>query len=147
MELTKKLELLENAYTYDKEKEQYFSNTELYTELEPIKKIQFEMDEGVKFELGYEIMNDACNYITENITIENLQNPDFDFREDTEANLTEFASIYTQTRLEYLNQWNQDEITDILKDYSCDIQTACAIWYDRQVEEAITKLIEWLQEK
>lgn len=55
------------------------------------------------------------------------------------------ASVYTADRLSYLNIWNQDEISDYIKNgIAEDIQTACAIWYDAQVEQASLLINEWV---
>jgi hypothetical protein len=77
-------------------------------------------------DLAYTILNDVINELAE-IELKDL--PEYDIYE----NQTEFASVYTATRLEYLNMWNNEEITQKVKECECDIQTACAIWYDEQV--------------
>lgn len=66
--------------------------------------------------------------------------------EDWQELADDSASVYTSTRLEYLHQSNQDEITDIVKEYDNDIQTACAVWFERQVGEVCEKLSEWVSE-
>lgn len=81
-------------------------------------------------ELSYEVGNEASFFMSD-IDEETLLNGDM-FNERVYE--YEGASVYTFNRLQYLNIHNQDEITDIAKEYSCDIQTACAIWYDREVQ-------------
>ena len=62
----------------------------------------------------------------------------------TEA-ATDCASVYTAERLAYMNNRNQDEISDVMRDYSTtDIATACAIWYDLQVQNAATIISNWV---
>ena len=63
---------------------------------------------------------------------------------EAELHETETASVYTSTRLSYLNQSNQYDITEVLKECSCDIATACAIWYDRKVAEACEELVAYI---
>jgi hypothetical protein len=58
-------------------------------------------------------------------------------------NYFDFASIYYNEQLAYLNANNQDEILDILKEYDCDsISNACAIWFETKVKEVIQTLID-----
>lgn len=78
-------------------------------------------------DLDYEIFSRAIDTFSE-YTIEDIENDDFS---------VEFASYYTSDRLGYLNIWNQDEVTELVKTYDVDIQDACAIWYDQSVERAM----------
>ena len=99
-----------------------------------IKDLVFEVNSG-NFDLNYEIVNDACNYIGDH-------EDDFEVIDDF---TTEFSSVYTQTRLEYLNCENQYDISEVMKEISSDdIATACAVWYDRKVMEVIDELIAFL---
>lgn len=78
------------------------------------------------FDQAYTIVYDAIN----SIDIEDLQ--DYEYIENQEYNSKEFASIYTNTRLQYLTINNQYDITQILRETDCDdIATASSIWYDR----------------
>ena len=92
------------------------------------------------FDLNYEIMNDALNELY-----------DQDFKDlsdyDVYNSESEYASVYTSERLSYLNNWTEDEITEVMKEYECDIQTACAIWYDQQVKNIITELLAVILEE
>lgn len=55
------------------------------------------------------------------------------------------ASPYTYTRLAYLDNQNEGEISDIMRDYSLDsIADACAVWYDQQVEKAAIIIKDWI---
>lgn len=96
------------------------------------------------FDLNYEMLNDALNELNE-VEFEDLA------RYDVYDSESEFASVYTAVRLGYLSIWNQDEITEKLKECECDIQTACAVWYDEQVKQLIQtikdKIIEGGDEK
>lgn len=92
--------------------------------------IQHDLNEHTgTFELDYEIMSRASDIIAD-LTLEDLE------RADIYELTADSASVYTATRLAYLNIWNQDEISDKLKEFGCDIATACAIWYDEQVAYA-----------
>ena len=87
------------------------------------------------FDLDYEIFSDALN-VLHDVDYKDLEN--FDIYENTE----EYASVYTAVRLSYLNNWTQNEISDKQKEYGCDIETACAVWYDEQVLNIINELVE-----
>ena len=145
-----KLFVIENAYYWDEERQKHYFNTNANLAmkhekiLEEIKAIQFELNEETgTFELDYSIMNDACNYVSE-LEHKDLADPNWDYLDHMD--MGEFASVYTADRLSYLNIHNQDEVSQIMREYSLDdIQTACAVWYDRQVERAIGLLIEWLR--
>lgn len=100
--------------------------------------IMFENDNH-DFDLDYEIMNDALNVLYD-VDYKDLK--DLDIYENSE----EYASVYTTTRISYLNMWTQDEISEVLKECECDIQTACAIWYDRQVETILQELLTVINE-
>lgn len=55
------------------------------------------------------------------------------------------ASPYTAKRLGYLTIRNEEEISQIMREYSePSIATACAIWYDKQVEEAAILIKDWI---
>lgn len=151
--IQEKLTAIENAYIVHKEKDIYIFNEdsklpEVKKHLEAIKNIQFELTDDLGFNFAFEVMHDACNVIG----IATEENPmETDLKEQLEnADFYELsndvASVYTATRLSYLTIHNQDEITDIVKEFECDIQTACAVWYDRVVAGACEKLREWVLE-
>ena len=88
------------------------------------------------FDLDYKIMNDALMELSE---IEFADLAEYEVHESE----SEYASVYTGERLSYMNMWNQDEISEVMKEYSTeDIATACAIWYDNQVKTVIQQLID-----
>ncbi len=93
---------------------------------------------GGSQDLGYAICADACALISE-ASLEEL-------KEDSEDSYyeNESASIYTDERLKYLNSNNQDEITEKVKEYACDIQTACAVWYDDMVRSVALELRDFI---
>lgn len=88
-----------------------------------------------EFEIGYEIMADACACISD-VPYKDLSKVDF--------YETETSSIYTAVRLDYLSTHNEGEISELVKEYDCDIQTACAIWYNNKVAEACNALIDYI---
>lgn len=94
-------------------------------------------------DVDYMVFSDACDIVSDIYQ----NSPEITGREAEEAvyeDYSESASVYTATRLEYLNIWNQDEISEILKEGCEDIATACAIWYDRQVEQASITINQWI---
>lgn len=62
-----------------------------------------------------------------------------------DENYNDFSSPYNADRLAYLNVWNDSEIAEISKNYSCEsVSLACAIWYDEQVKGAIRIISDWV---
>lgn len=84
-------------------------------------------EEWAETDKAYEIVSQAVDIVVEW------------YDEDTSI---ESASVYTRERLDYLTIYNQDDITNIVKKYNCDIATACAYWYDERVRQAVNLLIE-----
>lgn len=124
------------------DKQRYFLNTDKLSEeyQESLRAIAFEIhDDTSDFDLTYEILNDACMFVSE---LEEEEIKDDNWRDSATL---EFASVYTQARLEYLNQNNEYNITEIMRECECDIQDACAQWYDERVNEAIDMVINWLK--
>lgn len=77
-------------------------------------------------DLDYEIFSRACDDVAE-VDLRDLEGSEF---------TGDFASVYTFDRLQYLDNNNQDEISEYVKSYEVDIATACAIWYDERVNSA-----------
>lgn len=105
-----------------------------------MQKIQQNLE--VDFETSYDIMASACDII-DGLTLEESGRDSLldDNMLDLYAEADGSASIYTSTRLSYLTNWNEDEITSLVKDEGIDsIATACAVWYERKVQEALEAL-------
>jgi len=110
-----------------------------------LSEIQRHSDVG--FELSYEIMASACNIVDEVYSNADINQTDEELEDDANERANDCASIYTGERLSWLSNWNQEEITQIMKEYSCDIAGACAIWYDSQVRDMVGELINWINEE
>lgn len=96
-------------------------------------------------DIDYETFSRACDIVSE-IYEETPEADNEKIEEGIYERASDSASVYTSTRLEYLNIWNQDEISDIMREYGTeDIATACAIWYDRQVEQATIIIKDWIE--
>ena len=55
------------------------------------------------------------------------------------------ASIMTYDRLQYLNNYTEGEISDVMHEYDVrSIADACAIWYDKEVEQAAIIIKDWV---
>lgn len=55
------------------------------------------------------------------------------------------ASVYNGARLAYLDAWNEEEISQLMREYGeHSIATACALWYDKQVENASCIIDGWI---
>lgn len=88
----------------------------------------------------YEIMYDASSEIEDTELADIIKEDGNELFYEIES-----ASVYNADRLSYLNIWNDDEISGIFKEYLCEsISQACAMWYDRQVEEACNLLREYI---
>lgn len=94
----------------------------------------------------YERFGEACDLLAE-IYNDNEQEQDgmSPIEEMIYERASEIASTYTAVRLEYLNHWNQEDITEYVKQMEVDIATACAIWYDKEVENMCFIIKEWVE--
>jgi hypothetical protein len=88
-------------------------------------------------DLSYEICARACDLISESEVDELGESEDMFYE-------SESASVYTDERLKYLNIYNQDEISEKQKEFDCDIQTACAVWYDDMVRSVALELRDYI---
>jgi hypothetical protein len=94
----------------------------------------------------YQIFSDACGLVSECIN-DNMQEQDgADFvNEMIYERSGDRASIMTYDRLSYLNIWNESDISDVMREYDMrSIADACAVWYDREVEQASIIINEWI---
>lgn len=112
----------------------------LYTEL---KDVLFAFQDDVSLELSYKIMGRACIALADHADHTNdddLQDVDaYELANDT-------ASVYTASQLDYIDNNNQSEIADIVREYDCDIGQAAAIWYEQKVAQAIELLLDMARE-
>ncbi len=146
MNKEQKLNAVRHAYTtYTKgDKDIQILDTEHVTDMatqNAILDIQHGLDEGISFDLKYNVMSDACNWIDENIEkVEDIKDVDnvkdiFDFQ----------ANVYTDVRLSWLTKSNQYDISELMKEYELDdISTACAVWYENRVEDAVIDLVSYI---
>lgn len=143
MNSKEKLELLSSAYVTKKVEDERERITVLSDALpeeahKAILDIQFKLNEETgTFELDYEIMSDACGIVA-----------DTDMSELSEADFyeNECSSVYTATRLSYINLNNQSDISEIGREYGVDIAEAAAHWYDEKVIRACEMLRDWVLE-
>lgn len=95
-------------------------------------------------DLDYETFSQACDLVHDMY----IDQPDASGNDAEEAiyeRSSDSADIYTSERLAYLKNWNEDEVVDIMSEYGeRSISTACAIWYDKQVEQAAIIINEWV---
>lgn len=90
-------------------------------------------------DLDYQIFSTAIDTIIE--AWEHIEDP-AEFQDYTDDNYNEFASVYNEDRLTYLNVWNDGYIADIVKNNECEsVSEACAYWYDGEVRSAIHIII------
>lgn len=90
-------------------------------------------------DLDYQIFNNAINTIIEAYAY--CKNKK-DLGEYIQENYNEHASIMTYDRLQYLNNYNDDEVARFMRQYDLDtVSSACAFWYDEQVNNAISLII------
>lgn len=125
---------------WDNGKEGYIISNTCDKELKDILLgIIYDENIGGTNDLSYEIAHRACGAI-EDIELDDLKDDDFDLNEA----VGEVANVYIWERLAYLNTKNQDEITEEMRSFDCDIQTACAIWYNDIVLQAVETLRKYI---
>lgn len=97
-------------------------------------------------DLDYETFNAAIDMLIDIYSDIPLDNQNIDYVDDSiYERASDCASVYTSDRLAYLNLWNQDEISEIVHSISSyDIATACAIWYDKRIEEMAIIINQWI---
>lgn len=94
-------------------------------------------------DIDYETFSRACDIVSEAYASE----PDADYDAITDVIYeasSGSANVYTDVALGYLSMWNQDEISDIVRDTKCDIAQACMQWYDTQVEQQAVIIKDWV---
>ena len=97
-------------------------------------------------DLDYQIFSEACDLVSECYHDNDANNDGANFVEDMiYERASDKASVYTADRLAYLSMHNEDEVSEIMREYSePSIATACAIWYDKQVEQASIIIHQWI---
>lgn len=96
-------------------------------------------------DIDYETFSRACDIVSEIYT----DKPDIT-QDAADEKIYEIAgygtaSVYTSTRLSYLDVNNEGDISDLMSEYGLtSIADACAAWYDRQVEQAAILINDWL---
>lgn len=92
----------------------------------------------------YEIFYSACIELSV-IYADVKENEDIE--DAISERLVDLASIYNSDRIALLNVYNEEEIADIIRDFgSATVSEACAVWYDRAVEEAANIINNWVKE-
>lgn len=153
MNKTEKIDAIAKAMRYTGDTPEKYMRANIYVYADGIAEetkdilIEIQRHSGVGFELSYEIMASACNIVDEVYSNADINQTDEELEEDAFDRTLGCASVYTGERLSWLSNWNQEEITDIMKEYSCDIAGACAIWYDSQVRDMVGELINWVNEE
>lgn len=90
----------------------------------------------------YERFSTACDTMSELYA----EKPE-DIDEAIYERASDCASYYTADRLAILDIWNQDEISDNVRQMDVDISEAAAIWYDKEVENMCFIIKNWVEEK
>lgn len=94
--------------------------------------------------LDYETFSHACDIVSE-IYADKPNATDDEVTEDIYERSHDSASVYTSTRLSYLNNQNESDISELVKETSYNsIASACAIWYDKQVEQQAIIIKDWV---
>lgn len=145
MTIEEKLELLSNSMTRSKRDD----DTEYYhfTDNAPEELKDLYLENYEVRDIDYQIFSTAIDHIIETNNYLDASGDKFDrlaaLSNEIDEGSSEFASVYTSDRLAYLNIWNQDEVTEMLKNYGLDdIATACAVWYDEQVLHAARLIVQ-----
>lgn len=91
-------------------------------------------------DIYYEIFAKAIDTVVEAWN-NNEESPKL-LNEYIRENYSDFSSVYTAEQLSYLNIWNQEEVSDNVKELGCSISEACAYWYNNEVQNAIGIIVE-----
>lgn len=94
----------------------------------------------------YQIFSKACDIISE-LLQESPELSGGQLEDDINERVENSFSVYTSDQLDLLDNWNNEEIAEIVKDHCTkDISTACAIWFDREVTSACHLINDWVNE-
>jgi len=95
-------------------------------------------------DIDYETFSDACDLVSEAYG-DHPDATDDQITDDIYERASDTASVYTSDRLAYLNMWNEDEVSETMREYGMrSIADACAAWYDRQVEQQAIIIKDWV---
>lgn len=101
-------------------------------------------------ELDYETFSQACDIVSEIYkefkgTEKVGGDIEGDIIDEIYERSSDSASVYTSVRLGYLNNQNESDISDYMKEYGVhSIAETCAIWYDKQVEQQALIIKDWI---
>lgn len=94
-------------------------------------------------DIDYETFSRACDIVSE-IYSEKPNATEDEVTDDIYERASESANPYIAVQLSYLNIWNQDEITEYVRTLGLNIAQACAVWYDKQIEQSAVLINEWV---
>lgn len=105
-------------------------------------------DEGIASgdnNLNYDILYKAISFIAnQGYTLAEFKK--LSISDVTAMQSDSFASIWTNERLSYLNNYNEDSISNIFTEYACSlISDACAYFYNASVETTLYQLQEYIK--
>lgn len=92
--------------------------------------------------LDYQIFSNAIDIYLE--AWENNEDSPTLLIDYIQENYNDIGSVYTSDRLAYLDNSNQDEISEFVQNYKTDIGNACAIWYNEQVQSAVSIIHDYV---
>lgn len=97
-------------------------------------------------DIDYETFSRACDLVSDCYNDNEQEKDGLDFVTDMiYERASDSASVMTYDRLQYLDNWNESDISEIMREYDMrSIADACAVWYDRQVEQAAIIISEWI---
>lgn len=115
-----------------------------FTDTAPKELVALFLEHYAVQDLDYETFSVACDIVSD-IYDTYGKDTDDEATERIYEQASDSASIYTSDRLSYLNNNNEYEIAEIAQEYATDsISSACAIWYDKQVEQAAIIIKDWI---
>lgn len=95
-------------------------------------------------DVDYETFDRAIDIVRE-VYADKPEATDDEATEDIYERASDSASVYTAERLAYLDIWNEEEVSQKMREYGeHSIATACALWYDSQVEQAAIIIKDWV---
>jgi hypothetical protein len=143
-----KIAALDKAMTQSKRGEKEDETFYHFTDDAPKELISLYLEHYEVRDVDHEIFSRACDIVSEVFGRERtttLDKEDDVITDEIYEAASDSASVYTAERLGYLNIWNEEEIGQTMSEYDeKSIATACAIWYDRQVEQAAVLIKDWV---
>ena len=143
MRYKKEIKLLNSAMTLsERDNGETFYH---FTDNAPKKLVNAFLEEFSVVDRDYHIFYTACNIMSE--ACEDVKKGE-DIMEYINENdmLNGCSSVMIFDRLQLLDIYNQSEISQHVIECECDIDVACALWFDDRLSTACSIINDWLRD-